>query len=97
MNEVTYSGTVRSESGERVITLQLSEGLSGGRLEVQAVESEVVTISIVKEAGVDRDVEAVAGGRAHAVAVLSSAVANRHRVAITTGRSQWDEHGGQDE
>ena len=65
--------------------MQLSEGLSDGRLEVQAVEREIVTVSVVKKASVDGDVEAVAVDSAYTVAVLSSAVSNRHRVAITTG------------
>lgn len=80
-----YLGTVRSESWECVVTLELSEGLGDGRLEVQAVESEVVTFRVVEEASVDGSVKAVARSAADAVAVLSSAASNRHRVAVATG------------
>ena len=54
----------------------------------------MVTFSVIKEASVDRNVEAVAVGSAYTIAVLRSAVTHRHRVAITTGWSQRNEHDG---
>ena len=64
--------TVRSQGGEPVhASFELGKGLCDRRLEVETVEREVIVVSFVEEASVDRDVVAgTASGGSHAVAVL---------------------------
>ena len=75
----TYSETVRSEGWE-VVAFKLSESLSNWRLEVEAVEGELIVVGLIEEAGVDGS-SSIAGsslGRVHAEAMRRSAGANWH-------------------
>lgn len=68
----TYAMAVRSQGGEAIhASLKLGEGLCDRRLEVEAVEREVIVVSLIEEASIDRDVVAgTTSRRSHAVAVL---------------------------
>ena len=68
----TYAMAVRSQSGEAVhASLKLSKGLCDGRLQVETVEGEVIVVSFIEEASIDRNIVAgTTSRRCHAVAVL---------------------------